>query len=161
MGPKNRRRLPGREVPDTTGGAATFLSPASLNFLTPVFSKTTPLAQYNGVCQAASLVHDDHIGLGRHFHLYRLPESTERRISSVYHDSKSEDREHTTFSDTSAAMAFLEQFASGQVERSEGPVIVGDFSDSGLERLLRQAAAHYFKAFSDGYRSYPYIRMAE
>lgn len=46
-----------------------FLSPASKSFLAPVFSKTTLLSQYHGVCQAASLVHDEFIGLGIHYHL--------------------------------------------------------------------------------------------
>jgi hypothetical protein len=139
--------------------SSSFLSPASLNFLTPVFSKTTPLAQYNGVCRAASLVHDEHIGLGKHFHLYRLPDAIERRISTHYQEKPSEEQTPASFEEATA-LSFLEQFASKQIEQNDGPVIVGEYDDKHIESLLRHAASHYFKAFTDGYRCYPYMRVS-
>jgi len=54
---------------------SSFLSPTSSAFLSPVFSKTSFTAQYYGVREAATIVHDEHIGIGKGvFHLFRLPE---------------------------------------------------------------------------------------
>ncbi|NQV48955.1 MAG: BrxE family protein [Candidatus Marinimicrobia bacterium] len=65
---------------------SSFLSKSSSAFLTPVFPKTTPTAQYHGICQAAKRVHDEHIGLGRNYHLYRLPDSIERSLANAMND---------------------------------------------------------------------------
>ena len=69
-----------------------FLSQSSKSFLIPIFSKTMVLAQYNGVCKAASIIHDEHIGIGRHFHLFRLPNSIERRLSQFALDGAIADK---------------------------------------------------------------------
>ena len=60
-----------------------FFSPTAPAFLNPVFGKTATLAQYHGVKEAARRVHDTHIGVGRVFHLFRLPESMEQAIFEV------------------------------------------------------------------------------
>lgn len=51
---------------------SSFLSPTSKPFLSPVFPRTFALAQLHGVTAAAAAVHDDRIGVGDVFHLFRL-----------------------------------------------------------------------------------------
>jgi hypothetical protein len=44
------------------------------------FIKNAFVAQYHGVQEAASRVHDEHIGIGRVYHLFRLPEHVEQAL---------------------------------------------------------------------------------
>uniref|UniRef100_UPI0039B77F6C BrxE family protein n=1 Tax=Pseudomonas sp. P1B16 TaxID=2986074 RepID=UPI0039B77F6C len=55
-----------------------FFSPTAAAFLGPVFARSTTLAQYQGVTAAAARKHEEHIGEGRTFHLFRLPEIFEQ-----------------------------------------------------------------------------------
>ena len=57
-----------------------FLGRHAQAFLGPVFGSKTRMAQYHGVTEAACRIHDEKIGVGRVFHLFRLPESIEQRL---------------------------------------------------------------------------------
>ena len=57
-----------------------FYSKTAPTFLNPIFVKTAALAQYHGITEAARIIHDEHIGVGRVFHLFRLPESMEHLL---------------------------------------------------------------------------------
>ena len=59
---------------------SSFFAPGSNAFLAPVFPRTQLLAQYEGVTRAASLQHDDRIGVGDVCHLFRLPEDVEQGL---------------------------------------------------------------------------------
>ena len=59
--------------------SAFFISSSSA-FLSPIFTKTAFTAQYHGVKEAASRVHDEHIGVGKVYHLFRLPETVEQTL---------------------------------------------------------------------------------
>src|SRR5690349_14523885 len=58
-------------------------APAGRAILAPVLGRTQALAQYAGVRRAAALVHDERIGVGRVFHLFRLPEDVEQALHHV------------------------------------------------------------------------------
>lgn len=134
-----------------------FLSASSKAFLSPVFPKTMALAQYHGVCRAAAIVHDDHIGIGKHYHLYRLPDSIERHISKLF--SQNELIQDISFSIGSqeSALRYLEEH-SISIQSSEGPVVLGEYSDSGLSELLPRTIAHYFLAFTEDRKVFPFYR---
>jgi hypothetical protein len=66
--------------------SSSFLGQHALAFLRPIFGSKTRMAQYNGVTEAACRVHDEKVGVGRVFHLYRLPETIERRISDAFQE---------------------------------------------------------------------------
>ena len=51
--------------------------------LAPIFPKTVSLAALTGVTAAACRVHDEHIGVGRVLHLFRLPEDLEQAVYEV------------------------------------------------------------------------------
>jgi hypothetical protein len=137
-----------------------FLSPSAKSFLAPVFVKTTLTAQYNGVCVAAARVHDERIGLGLHYHLYRLPDMIERMAVRCAENRPPGAGTSANFTSIEAATSFLEQFCVGSATMAEGPVVVGDFSEKKLESLLRLSASHYLQAFTGGYQCFPYMRNA-
>ncbi len=60
---------------------SSFFIPASRTYLAPVFGKTALLTRYYGMREAATLVHDERIGVGKGvFHLFRLPECFAPRL---------------------------------------------------------------------------------
>ena len=135
-----------------------FLSSSSPAFLAPIYPKSILLAQYTGVCQAASIIHDEHIGIGRHYHLYRLPDSIEWSISKCLQDEKFalQIKEHLT--DKYSALNRLKELGAKKIDRSEGPVSIGDFSDTRIHQLIRKSLSYYLNAFENDYKSFPYMR---
>ncbi len=138
-----------------------FMSATSTAFLAPVFSRTLLLAQYHGVCEAAMRVHDEHIGVGTHFHLYRLPDALERAAAKKLTDGDHAQSMPAVWADGETALARLNRLAVTVAQTSEGPVVVGRYADADLKALLHQAAYHYLQAFHQGYRCFPYMRAVE
>ena len=64
---------------------SSFFAPGSQAFLAPVFGRTRLLAQCTGVAQAAAVVHDERIGVGDVYHLFRLPEDIEQALHRALH----------------------------------------------------------------------------
>ena len=67
-----------------------FFTPTSTAFLAPVFGVNTFQARYQGVLEAAKRSHDERIGVGHVFHLFRLPESLEQRLFEAVESFSSE-----------------------------------------------------------------------
>ena len=65
---------------------SSFLGRHAQAFLNPIFGIKTRMAQYHGVTEAACRIHDERIGVGRVFHLYRLPGTIEQRISDAFQE---------------------------------------------------------------------------
>ncbi len=61
------------EKPQAGWWSSEFYSPSAAAFLSPIFNRSLFLAQYQGATAAAAKAHDDTIGIGRIFHLFRLP----------------------------------------------------------------------------------------
>jgi hypothetical protein len=92
---------------------SSFLSASSNAFLAPVFPNSMMLAKYNGVCRAASRVHDDRIGLGRHYHLYRLPDAIERLLAQTLQNDARTSELSKNISDRETAMNRLHGYCGG------------------------------------------------
>ena len=135
-----------------------FLTPSSAAFLNPVFARTTPLAQYQGIKEAARRVHDDHIGVGRVFHLFRLPETLEQSLFEVLQDPATATAAHQDISSQATALAALQSFCKAPAAMQQRAP-----SRSAPPRTLtttpgsRAAAGCYHAAFTQGMRSYPYL----
>lgn len=100
-----------------------FMSPTSAAFLTPLFGSKLLQARYEGVVESARRVHDEHIGVGRVFHPFRLPEVMEQRLFDA---ARSADQELTdAVSSPAAARAMLEGLAGKAVEAKSGPAFLG------------------------------------
>lgn len=139
---------------------SSFLSSASSAFLTPIFPKSMLLAKYNGVCQAASRLHDDSIGLGRHYHLYRLPDSIERLLAQTLQDQGQASELAQNISDRDTALSRLHEYCGGTVDKAEGPIAVGDFADKQLKELLDMSSRYYVQAFENNCQCFPYMRSS-
>lgn len=137
--------------------SSTFFSASSDAFLAPVFNRTQLLAQLTGVSRAASRIHDEFIGVGAVYHLFRLPERIEQRIVTqlqqepgalAYQSSKTE------------ALAWLQEYVVETAVATTGPVHIGNFQKLEDESSWKTVAAHYLNAFEMGERAYPYFREA-
>ena len=134
---------------------SSFFSAASSAFLEPVFSRTQALARVTGVSRAASRVHDEYIGVGAVYHLFRLPEGLEQRI--VAHMQQEQDQVEAPAA-REEALAWLREYAAGTPIATVGPVRVGDVQQLQDEESWRAVAALYLYAFEMDARIYPYFR---
>jgi hypothetical protein len=127
-------------------------------FLSPIYGDRTHVARYHGLVEAARRVHDSRIGIGRVFHLFRLPEPLERRL----HDG-------VTTRATPADFAFIHKKEDAEallteignnVTASIGPISVGSAADLEGRAWLKTVAGHYLAAFKDSQQTFPYFAEA-
>jgi len=100
------------EVQSPAWWPSAFFSRTSPAFLKHTFGRTMALVQYHGVCEAATRVHDDHIGIGAEvFHLFRLPERLERDLHELWRDVDMVRDVSEHIHDQPTAQANLRQYA--------------------------------------------------
>lgn len=136
---------------------SSFLAPTSPAFLAPVFGRTQVLAQVSGVTRAAAMVHDERIGVGQVYHLFRLPEDIEQGIHRILYNPELCQQIAAFASDEQSAMAYLNSKAVLLEVEGAGPIHIGGI------RRLRQAdswsviAVHYARGFEQGKEVFPYF----
>jgi hypothetical protein len=133
-----------------------FYEQSSRLFLEPVFSKTSRLAQYHGVMEAARLLHDEHLSVGS-YHLFRLPEELEQDIHALMQSPNGENlttRSPQTKEDALNAMAVL---APNAAKLAEGPKLIGGINDIDSPNAIQLFAAAYLSAFQQNLKTYPYL----
>jgi hypothetical protein len=136
--------------------ATEFFSASSPQFLVHAFPRSVLLAQYHGVTEAARRVHDEHIGVGRAFHLFRLPEEMEQDLHRLLL-AGSESLSSLPLFDSAAAEAELARLAHGECVALPGPVALEGIGQLRSESSIRNMARTYLSAFRTGTRSYPYF----
>ena len=132
-----------------------FLDATSRMFLEPAFPKTLGLAQYNGVSSAARRLHDEYIGVGNVFHLFRLPEEIEQDLQVVLLNPS-----EAWFVDVSSqknALTALRAIAHKRADIAGGPQAIGSTAQLSKDSGPKSLAQHYLAAFEDDSRSYPYF----
>lgn len=136
-----------------------FFSPASNAFLAPVFARTQVLAQCSGVSQAAALIHDERIGVGHVYHLFRLPEDVEQGIHQTLHEPELCARLSAMVATRDAALDYLRELAGTSAAATDGigPVKLGNAADLRQPEPLRLLAAHYLQGFQTGSQVYPFF----
>ena len=135
-----------------------FMAQTSEAFLSPIFPRTTWLAKYHGVSEAACMVHDERIGVGSNYHLYRLPESLERSAAAAVELISKQDDLREAMRSRDAALERLRHLAGPDTDEAEGPVSLGDLSGGQFEMPLPKVAAHYLMAFLAGTQAFPFVR---
>lgn len=133
-----------------------FYEASSRLFLEPVFSKTTHLAQYHGVLEAARRLHDEHLSVGS-YHLFRLPEEVEQDLHALVQSSIGGELHRKVPQSKVAALEALKRLAPIGTLSSEGPTAVGSIKDIDVTEVLGAIAANYFAAFTQNTKSYPYL----
>ncbi len=137
--------------------STSFFTPASKLFSEPVFPKTVRLARYHGIVEAARRLHDEHIGIGNVFHLFRLPEETEQDLHNLLLESLGDDNLLSSLQSKDTALAVLATMSGGNRPKAEGPISIGGADDLGAERSQEAIAGSYLAAFEAGTRTYPYF----
>jgi hypothetical protein len=135
---------------------SSFFSAQNRAFLAPVFGRTQLLAQTTGVTRAASLVHDERIGVGRVFHLFRLPEDIEQGIHQALQQPAVAQRVVTMVADKAVALRYLLDVARATSAAGVGPTRIGDTSNLRDARTWRTVAAQYAHAFTAGDAVFPF-----
>lgn len=133
-----------------------FYEASSRLFLEPVFSKTSRLAQYHGVLEAARQLHDKHLSVGS-YHLFRLPEEVEQDLHAIVQSSVGEELASRAPQSKEAALDALTRLAATSATSSVGPTAVGSI-DLDSTDTLKAIAAAYLLAFQLGSaKTYPYL----
>jgi len=133
-----------------------FLSETGLRFLDVIFPRSAFAAGVNSVTEAAKRLHDNRIGKGRVYHLFRLPPGFEYIIhedlfnfdqSKLLPDLKTKE----------AAIEKLRTFAGSEFEAPEGPIHIGNNKDLVKLSSVNRLAKHYADAFQRGTQTFPYF----
>lgn len=131
-------------------------------FLTPVFPRTQWLARMTATSEAAARLHDEHIGVGRVFHLFRLPEALEQQIAEVAKGSELIEQLASVVGGDGEARALIDQLATGgNTVEGAGPLRLGSPDDLAADGTLAAIAAAYRRAFNQEIKVYPYVSDRE
>lgn len=133
-----------------------FYEPSSRLFLEPAFGKTSRLAQYHGVLEAARRLHDELLSVGS-YHLFRLPEETEQDLHNLMLSQVGEELTSNFAFSKEAALDAVERLAVPQANFREGPAAVGRVEDIFSNDVLGSVAFSYLAAFKQDIKSYPYL----
>jgi hypothetical protein len=136
-----------------------FYQPAGQAFLAPIFSRTSHMAKYHGVAEAARLVHDESLSVGS-YHLFRLPEELEHDLHTALAEA-----EHPTIKDGSlhgkdAALEKLLAIGGASVAPVDGPISLGEINGLRTSHAIAQMAGFYAAAFQRGIKAFPYMIRA-
>ena len=136
---------------------SSFFSPGGRAFLSPVFAKTHVMAQCVGAAQAAALVHDERIGVGDVYHLFRLPEDIEQRLHTTLADARFGGEITALVGSRESALTVLRTQARAIRAPGIGPVRIGIAEELRSPSSWKVVTAHYLDAFEHGAQSYPYF----
>ena len=145
------------EQAQTAWWPSAFLGSTSKPFLLPVFPRTTALAQCRGVTHAAARVHDERIGVGSVFHLFRLPEDIEQAVHRLLEQQEPSKRLSLAVNDKESALKSLKAFVTSKQPPGSGPVRVGRVSDLNKPESWRVVAAHYVAGFQALSEVFPFF----
>lgn len=134
-----------------------FFESSSRLFLEPIFARTTKLAQYHGIREAARCLHDEHIGIGGVFHLFRLPEEIEQDLHRLMLEMQHDAHIHQLLSSKEAALEALADMMEESSAMTEGPIKIGQMHDLLTVIAQKTVAGAYYTAFTKGLKTYPYF----
>jgi hypothetical protein len=134
-----------------------FFGAGSTSFLSPVFARTQILAQCAGAGMAAAHVHDERIGVGGVYHLFRLPEEIERSVhGALQHEATCKEIDHLV-ADTPSALHFLNTLAKSKPAEGIGPTRVGSIRDLRSNAHWATVAGLYATGFQKRSEIFPYF----
>lgn len=134
-----------------------FFNHSSQIYLQPIFTKTSGLAKYQGVKEAAKQVHDEYIGKGRVLHLFRLPEEIEQELHRLLLSEDATARLASDLLNRETALTKIKEVAEQDGLLQEGPISVGQFEATQISALLKLTAQYYVRAFEAKTKVFPYF----
>ena len=133
-----------------------FYETTSRLFLEPVFSRTSRLAQYHGVTEAARRLHDEHLSVGS-YHLFRLPEEVEQDLHELVQSLEADEFVPQEIQSKDMALTSLKDLAGRNSITCVGPTAIGKIDDLETPNTVKVIAAAYLSAFSEDAKTYPYL----
>jgi hypothetical protein len=136
---------------------SSFFIQGSNAFLSPVFSRTQILAQCNGVTRAAALVHDERIGVGNVYHLFRLPEEFEQGIHQALRDAQLGEVIQKINFGRDSALDYLRENSIIPDQPGTGPTRVGNVKALRDQKVWSIVAGLYLYSFETQEEILPYF----
>jgi hypothetical protein len=133
-----------------------FYEASSRLFMEPVFSKTSGLAQYHGVLEAARLLHDEHLSVGS-FHLFRLPEEVEQDLHNLVMLPQADEIRREGMRSKDTALDILRDLGGNVSINNVGPTAIGNIDELNSPNTAKKFAAAYVSAFNQNVKIYPYL----
>lgn len=135
-----------------------FSDETSEMFLIPVFTKTHLLAQYHGIKEAACRIHDEYIGTGRVYHLFRFPEELEYELQNFSLTQFNLLAElFNSVKEPEFSLAELRRLAGEKKISASGPISLGKTNALSKSNAVENLAQYYLGAFSENNKAYPYF----
>ncbi|MDB4545360.1 BrxE family protein [bacterium] len=136
-----------------------FFNPTFSDFLKPVFGKTETLVKANGATAAAALAHDDRIGTGNVYHLFRLPEVVEQDFHEKLQDLEVVEALNKNLGSKEAAIEFLKSKANkAELSDSVGPILVGNIDELTDSKSVSAISTIYLGGFEKEAPAFPYFK---
>ena len=136
---------------------SSFFTQGSSAFLSPVFGRTQLLAQCNGVTRAAALVHDERIGVGNVYHLFRLPEEFEQGIHQALQDAQLGAGVQKIIANKDTALDNLRKSSATPNQPGIGPTRVGNIRALRDQETWNFVAGLYLFSFETQKEILPYF----
>ncbi len=136
-----------------------FYQPASQAFLDPVFPRTSHVAKYHGVAEAARLVHDESLSVGS-YHLFRLPEELEDDLHTALAGDEGRTTQNELLLAQGAALDMLRAIGGASKAVADGPISLGGIDGVRTSNVIVQMAGIYASAYERGIKAFPYLTRA-
>ncbi len=136
---------------------SSFFSKSAVSYLSPLFPRTQLLSQATGVTAAASILHDERIGVGQVFHLFRLPEDLEQALHRVLSVPSTLSKITPLIASSESAMEGLKGIGATKTKPTTGPVRVGNLDNLRDTSTWKTVAAIYADAITSDRQSFPYF----
>jgi hypothetical protein len=131
-----------------------FLSEVGRQYFQLIFPRTALQASIHSASAAALKFHDERIGVGRVFHLFRMDYDTEFRLHRLALEI--DPAQLTSLLETGAAIAHLKATAQ-KVTPSPGPINVGRKEDALKMNSISKLAGYYLAATQSDQLALPYF----
>ena len=130
------------------------LSPLQLKVLANNFPRTNLVAGLSATSEVARRTHDDKLGVGRVFHLFRLPFELEQSLHKIL---LHEDSGVAVPASKEEGLEQLREFVKEPIEISPGPIQIGRRRTIRSPFGIQEIAKHYLSAFQSGIQCFPYF----
>lgn len=135
-----------------------FFSAAGLRLLARIYPRTQWPAAVESASVAARTIHDQAIGRGQVYHLFRLPDHIEREIAASSGQAGPLWEELTpALGNKDVLGALLKKVAATGDKPQVGPFCIGKVKDINRSESSKRAAALYAAAFDAGQKVFPYF----
>ena len=138
-----------------------FLSPVGLSYLGRLYPRSSFAAAVRSATRAARAVHDNSIGIGNVYHLFRLPSSLEWQMDEALREVEAElwARFAPRLGQREALLDEIRLLGdvSAVARPASGPLRLGAMRDVGQPGGTAQLASVYYAAFRDGVKAFPYF----